>query len=431
MSGKVLRSRSRRAAGGWRTRWALLALLTSLTMGQLGCSLIGETIYLRVFFDNYVCRATLVDTAYGERRVVDSSMLASTAPGAPDRSFIAKDWDGNGRREDADALLDWRRYLAAHVLTSRNFIGRSWCARPSDISCVRRGTVGFNTTAGSSVTAGPPALPAGAPAECPADAGGRLEVSAPGLAPDGQFSFPDTAVGDVSAPVTFTVTNPSTVPLRVNGVALLPGAHVPDFVKSADTCQPTSMDIASMRGYFLGAGRSCTFQMQFRPQHRDGVPECADAAPDESCRRSATLSVTGESNLERNALTPANVGLSGRALGGRLTVEPSGEVCFSASVPVTGWCTERRTIRLRNDGLGELTVSSAGIMGGSGAGGFQQLAPFPALPLRLAPGGTADFTVRFCNEGSAADSTFTINSSDHRSPTTTVTLVNPLGRRCP
>jgi hypothetical protein len=373
----------------------------------------------------------LVDTSNGERRVVDSSMLARTAPGAPAHDFFDNDWDGNGTRNSADALLDWKRYLAAHVLTSGDFAGRSWCVSPSDIIIYQDGTVSFNGTSGGPSPV-PPALPDGAPPECPAETGARLEVSAPGFTPDGQLSFPDTAVGGASAPVTFTVTNPGTVPLRVNGVDFLGGADTPDFVKSADSCLPTSVEMASGRGHLLGVGGTCTFQMQFRPQHRDGVAECADAAPDESCRRRATLFVNGEVDLSRNSLTPVNVGLSGRALGGHLVVEPAGEVCFSASVTVTGWCTEAHTIRLRNDGLGELTVTSAGIMGGSGAGGFQQLAPYPALPLRLAPGGPpAEFIVRFCNAGSGADSVFTINSSDSRRPTTTVTLVNPLRLRCP
>ncbi|HEX8283167.1 MAG TPA: choice-of-anchor D domain-containing protein [Pyrinomonadaceae bacterium] len=429
MSGQVLPSRGRRAAGAGRTRWALLALLASLALAQAGCLLTSETIYLRITHNNYVCRATLVDTATGEQRIVDSSMLASTAPGAPARSFFDKDWDGNGRNEAADALLDWRRYLSAHVLTSTNFTGRSWCVRPSDISCERRGQISFNTTAGGPDPR-PPALPDGAPPECPSTVGARLEVGAPGLTADDQLSFPDTAVGDASAPVTFTVTNPSTVPLRVNGVDFVGGADAPDFVKTADTCLPTPAEMTAGRGHLLGAGGGCTFQLQFRPQHRDGVAECAAASPDESCRRRASLFVTGEVNLDRTALAPVNVGLSGRAVGGRLVVEPAGEVCFAANVDSPG-CTEAHTIRVRNDGPGELTIYSAGITGGSGAGGFQQLAPYPAIPHRLGPGESADFIVRFCNEGSAADSAFTINSSDPRNPTVVVTLVNPLRLRCP
>lgn len=430
MSGQFLPPRRRKAAGARATTWSLLALLTTLTLTQPGCLLTGETVYLRWTYNKYNCRATFVDTATGERRIVDSTMLARTAPGAPARDFFDKDWDGNGTRNDADALLDWRRYLSAHVLTSPEFAGGSWCVVPSEVSCTRNGTVSFNGTSGGPDPT-PPALPEGAPTECPAETGARLEVSAPGLMPDGQLSFPDTAVGGVSAPVTFTVANRSTVPVRVNGVDFVGALDAPDFVKSADSCLPTSAEMMAGRGHFLAAGGSCTFQVQFRPQHRDGVPECADAAPDESCRRRVLLFVNGEADVSRAALTPFTVGLSGRALGGRLVVEPPSEVCFSASVPNPGWCTEARTIRLRNDGLGELTVNSAGIMGGSGAGGFQQLAPYPALPLRLGPGGTADFIVRFCNAGSGADSVFTINSSDHRSPTTAITLVNPLRLRCP
>jgi hypothetical protein len=429
MSGQVLPSRSGKAANAVRSRWALLALLASFAPGLAGCSLTLETVVYRHVYQGYVCRATLVDTESGEQRIVDSSMLASTAPGAPDRSFIDNDWDGNGTRNAADALVDWQRYLAAHVLTSPNFSGRTWCAMPGQTSCELGNPVNYDVADGSPIPL-PPTLPAGAPAVCPSSEGARLDVSAPGLTSDNRLSFPDTAVGGASPPVTFTVTNPSIVPLRVNGVDFMGGADAPDFVKTADSCQPTSAEMTMGRGHLLGTGGTCTFQLQFRPQHRDGVPECAAAAPDESCRRRATLSVTGEVDLERTALAPTSVGLSGRALGGSLVVEPAGEVCFSASVPNPGWCTEAHTIHLRNDGPGELTVYSAGITGGSGAGGFQQLAPYPALPLRLSPGGSADFIVRFCNMGSGSDSAFTINSSDPRSPTV-ITLVNPLRLRCP
>ena len=428
MSGQVLPSRKGKDAG--RAAWLRLALLALCALAPPGCSLVGETIHLRITYTNYTCRATLVDAASGEQRIVDSTMLASTAPGAPARDFFANDWDGNGTGEAADALLDWRRYLAAHVVTSRNFAGRTWCARPSDISCEARGTVSFYTTAGSRVPL-PPALPDGAPPDCPAATGARLEVSAPGLSADRQLSFPDTALGEASAPVTFTVTNSSAVPLRVNGVDFLGGADAPDFVKVADACLPTPAEMAERRGHLLGVGAACTFQLQFRPQHRDGVPVCAGSAPDESCRRRATLAVNGEVDLGRTALAPIGVSLSGRAIGGRLVVEPAGEVCFAASVTSPGWCTEGRIIRLRNDGSGVLTVYSAGIAGGSGAGGFQQIGAFPTFPRALGPGESVEFTVRFCNEGSGADSTFTINSSDPVTPTTVVTLVNPLRRRCP
>ena len=426
MSRQVLPPRRHQAGGAGPKTWALLALLASLSLAQAGCLLTGETVHYRYVYNRYACRATLVNTSTGERRVVESSMLARTAPGAPARDFFDYDWDGNGTRNEADVLLDWRRYLSARVLTSGDFAGGSWCVMPSDISCTRGGTVSF-----ASSTHTP--LPAGAPTECPVDAGARLEVSAPGLTPGGQLSFPDTPVGGASAPVTFTVTNPSTVPVRVNGVGFLPGggADAPDFVKS-DSCLPTAADMG--RGHLLAPGGTCSFQMQFRPQHRDGVAECAAAAPDESCRRVATVSVTGESDLERNNLAPANVALSGRAIGGSLVVEPASEVCFSRRVDCIGCCTETRVIRISNGGPGELTINSVGLTGDSAANGFQFLAPYPMLPGRLRLGGLpVDLNVRYCNpgSGSGADGAFTINSSDRRLPTTAVTLVNPQRLRCP
>ena len=403
-----------------------LALLSSLVLSQTGCSLTNETIYLRGTYDNYVCRATLVDLASGERRIIDSSAVARTAPGAPSRPFFNFDWDRNGANNADDALLDWRRYLAAHVLTNSAFAGRSWCAIPAETSCTQRGRVSFRV---APVDNRPAALPDGAPPDCTAPTtGGRLEVSAPGLAPDNQFAFPDTPVGDMTAPVTFTVTNRSTVALRVNSVDFTGGADAPDFLKTADTCLPTSAEMTEGRGHLLGAGLACTFQLQFRPQHRDGVAECDPSAPNESCRRRATLFVTGEYDLGRSALVPVNVGVSGRATGGGIVTEPGTEICYS-TLPSRGTCTETRMLRIRNSSTGTLTLTSARL---TRAGNMFE-APMPFLmPFALPMGLSLDVPTRFCNVADdTTDGEFTINSSDTRNPTTVVTLVNPLRRRCP
>ena len=405
--------------------WVLLCALSALLLGLTGCREWfdpPDTISLRQ--RHFRCRAVVVDLVTRQPVTVISG---NPGPGVEPRIFFDGDWDGNGVEDEADVLVDWQRYLVHRLLPGSHFADRSWCVIPSEVSCERtrialRGSERRRTAA----------LPPGAPAACAGPPPPRLEISAPtGAIPADRYSFPDTAVGAASPPVTLTVTNRGGEPLRLSGVDFSIGADVPDFVKTADNCRPRPDELSAGRGRLMAPGEACTAEFAFRPQHRDGVPECGSATG-ESCRRLATVFATGFSEPDRRSFPPARLELSGRAPGGRLVVvEPAGgEVCFSASVPVIGWCTERRTIRVRNDGLGELAVSSAGILGGSGAGGFQQVAPTPALT-PLAPGGTADFTVRFCNEGSSADGAFVINSSDPLRPTTVVTLVNPLRLRCP
>jgi hypothetical protein len=392
-----------------------------LALVQLACLLTTETIVTRPVYNDYVCRATLVDTSNGERRLVNSAMLDRTAPGAPARTFFDFDWDGDGMGgEEEDARLDWRRYLTASVVTNTNFAGRSWCVVPSETSCTRQGTIYFRGAMPGPLSAAPPP-------DCTSATGAHLEITAPGLTPENQFSFSDTAVGDSSVPVTFTVTNPSMVALRVNSVDFTGGADAPDFLKTADGCLPTPTETAAGRGHLLDAGGACTFQLQFQPLHRDGVPECPPASPNESCRRRATLLVSGEVDESRSALSPLSVGLSGRATGGDIVTEPA-EVCFPAA-PALGTCTPYQMLRIRNNGTGDLTLTSARLT--RAANRFEATMPF-LMPLTLPPGFPLDVPVRFCNVADdPTDGEFTINSSSATNPTTVVPLINPLRRRCP
>ena len=395
-------------------------LVALLALTQANCVLITETIVLDYGYYEYKCKATLIDSTTGESRMVTSSMLDRTAPGAPSRHFFDYDWDGDGTRSDADVRLDWRRYLVNAVITSPSFTGRSWCIRPSQTSCVRSSAVIYGTR---------PRLPDGVLVDCegPIEVLPQLEVTAPGLAPDNQYSFPDTPISDASAPVTFTVSNRSTIPLRVNGVDFLGGTDAPDFAKSADACLPTAVELAQGRGHLLAPALSCTFQLQFQPQHRDGVAECGGSAPDESCRRHASLQVTGQTDTSARALAPVNLVTSGRAIGGGIVTEP-GEICFSTA-PALGSCTATQTLRIRNTSTGDLTLTSARLT----RAGNRFDAPMPFLmPFPLPPGFPIDVPVRFCNVANdPTDGEFTINSSSPSNPTTVVRLINPLNRLCP
>lgn len=398
--------------------FAFTALVLLLAFTQ-GCSLILDDIYLRTYYASYICRATLVDTRNGERRMIVSSMLNITAPGAAARSFLGYDWDGNGTFNQADAQLDWRRYLNNNVATSTNFTGRSWCVRPAETSCM---PTGRSAPRGSMSP-----LPAAELPNCSGAEAAALQISAAGLTMDNQFAFADTQVGSATAPVTFTVTNGSGVALRVNTADFMAGADVMDYVKTSDSCVPTPTEMSMGRGRLLAPAGVCTFQLQFRPQHRDGIAECAPGAPNESCRRRAALFVTGEVDASRRMVTPLNVGLSGRALGGDIVTEPT-EICF-ASAPALGSCTPDQMLRIRNATGGDLTLISARLT----RAGNRFEAPMPFLmPFTLPSTLSLDVPVRFCNVANdPSDGEFTINSGSPTNPTIVVTLVNPLNRRCP
>jgi hypothetical protein len=401
-------------------RWILPLFLSVAILLLSGCLLTTETIYTAPVYPGFTCRATLVDISTGERRVVNSSMLGSVTPRPPGRTFINFDWEGDHDNDESDVRLDWRRYLSQSILTSMGFAGRSWCVDPNEISCTRGPDLIFRMGL-------PGVLPSDTPPDCTAAAGAHLEVTAPGLTPDNQFSFPDTPVGEATAPVTFTVTNRSAVEVRVNAVAFVGGADAIDFVKSADSCLPTSAEMTAGRGHLLAASGTCTFQLEFRPQHRDGVPECNAATPSDVCRRRGTLSVTGEVDLSRSALTPVSVGVSGRAIGGGIVTEPA-EVCFPTA-PALGTCTAYQTLRVRNNSTGDLTLTSARLTRTGNR--FEATMPF-LMPLTVPPGLSVDVPVRFCNVADdPTDGEFTINSSSPSNPTTVVTLVNPLRRTCP
>jgi hypothetical protein len=390
-----------------------------LIFSQSGCLLTTEIIYTRPTYDSYKCRATLIDTVNGERRTVSSPMLSTDAPGAAERTFLSYDYNADGMRTVADALLDWRRYLRNNVVASSTFSGRTWCVRPSEVTCELSGRVVWRSSTP------PAALPAAELTNCFETTGPQLEVTAPGLSTDNRFSFPATPVGTASAATVFTVTNRSSVPLRVNAVDFVAGADRADFVKSSDSCAPTAAEMTAGRGHLLASGGACTFQLQLRPQHRDGIPECMAGSVNDSCLRQATLYVTGEVDSTRNVATPVNVRVNGHAIGGGISTPA--EVCF-ATAPALGTCTPYQNFRIENTSGGDLTLTSARLTRAGNR--FEATMPF-LMPLTLSMGLGLDVPVRFCNVANdPTDGEFTINSSGPM-PTTVITLVNPLNRRCP
>ena len=422
----------RNAARRYASRLAL-SLLAALLLTQAGCLLTSETPRYVNRYNAYTCRATLVDIDSGEQRMVSSAdPTLNPVPGSDRRVFFDYDWDADGERDVDDALLEWRRYIADRILTSPGFAARAWCVRPPETSCSAEGR--HDVTVG--VT--PTPLPTGMPDVCPSmPPEPRLEVSAPGLTADRRLALSDTPIGVTGAPVNVTVTNVSTVPLRLVAADFTGGGgDAPDFEKTADACAPTPAETAAGLGHLLAPSAACSLAVRFRPQYRAGAGECdRDDLGDERCRRRVTLAVTSTTDADRRALAPVSVAMSGRAIGARLVVEPlTNEVCFLTPTPSIGSCTETRTIRIRNEGArattGDLTLTFARLTRTGDI--FNAPPPFLMGSFTLEPGLAIDVPVQFCNRSNdPTDGLFTINSSAPRNPTVVVTLVNPLNRRCP
>ncbi|HEU0036688.1 MAG TPA: choice-of-anchor D domain-containing protein [Kofleriaceae bacterium] len=171
-----------------------------------------------------------------------------------------------------------------------------------------------------------------------------LSVSPPSVA------FGDVQVGQTSPPQTVTLSNTGSSPLSITSVQTSP-----DFV--VDT---TGM-IAS-----LPPGGSTTVKVTFRP---------AVVGP-----RNGQLTI--QSN---DANSPAVVPLSGNGVDAKLVANPPSLAFGNQRVATT---SPGQLVRLSNPGTGPVTINSTSI-----SGPFQRTGP--ALPLTLAPGTFADFTVTF------------------------------------
>ena len=409
---------------------SLLLLMLAVIVAQAGCVLQHATSRVSPA-TTWRCDALLQETRTRERIRVTSDPPFNPLPASSARHFITnRDWNGDGRRDVEDAKTDWRRYIFNNILPSPRFAGRTWCVEPITINCT--------PTALPEPSPEPPLRPA-VLVECspePIDA--RLEVSAPGLVLAAErhyrLSFPDTPTG-LSSPVTITVRNAGTTSLRINSADFLGATRELDFFEpmASGDCLPTTDENFRGVGHELMRGSSCSFQVNFRPEYRPGVPECdRDDIMSRSCDRLAVLLITSES-LSGRALPELRLFLDGRAIGGRLVVAPS-EICFP-TVPSASMCTEAgpaSTITIRNEGTrettGNLKINLASLV--------VPRPDFVVTPVRfagitLAPGEMRTVQVQYCERGDTVHNAYRIFSSAPRNPTVEIPIINPNVRTCP
>jgi hypothetical protein len=410
----------------------LLLFMLALAVLQAGCALSHGARRLPGIFR---CEAMLRDARTREpvRVTSDDPSLNPLPAGPVPRLFVNNDWNGDRFFNINDVLTDWHRYIVNNILPSARFSGRSWCVEPGEMSCRRIASLRI-----ADADAIRP-LRAGTVATCPAEpSDARLEVSAPGLtpAPDYSLGFPNTPIGLTSSPLTITLRNAGTLPLRVNSTDFLGAFDGMDFIEPAGSngCLPTEYEMGRGLGHELLGGASCNFQVQFRPLYRPGVGECdRDDTTSMSCNRVAGVRITS-TTLGGRMLPPLTINLNGRAIGGRLVIEPaSREICFTPpAAPLTDlMCTEERTITIRNEGArdttGNITITSSGAV---------PVESFNAAPPSLAgvtltPGDSRTVRVRYCERRDRADASYRIYSSSPREPTVGITIFNPNNRTCP
>ena len=403
----------------------LLLFMLAIVMLQAGCSVTGGTsIYVRT----WRCETLLRQPTTRQRiRVTSDPPFNPLSAGGARRFFTAFDWNEDTLRDVNDVKLDWHRYLYNTILPSPRFAGLTWCIEPRTTNC----TESFGTT-----LAGPPAalpeaeflLPCSPE---PSDA--QLEISAPGLASAAagfySLSFPDTPIG-TSRSITLTLRNVRTAPLRVNSIDFLATTDGPDFERLDVDCLPTEDERGRNLGHELRGGESCSLQVTFRPQNRAGVAECdRDDTRNMSCQRAAVLRITSET-LSGEVLPSFTVSFNGRAIGGRLVVEPN-PICFQIA-PMPPMCTER-TITIHNVGAsattGNIRINLSAIL-------FPRrnfaVRPMRYTGLTLVPDDSITAVVQYCSrEPDMVDNTYTIFSSAPRDPTVSVAIINPRNGTCP
>jgi len=378
--------------------------------------------------NRYRCDALVRDASTHEPfRISSNPSFSPLTADVPQRLFVLNDWNGDGHSDVNDVKADWRRYIFNKLLPSARFAGRTWCVEPGSINCTANAY--FYPT---ERTPFPSALDAERLVTCPPESSdARLEVSAPGLtpAPDYRLNFPDTPIGQSSLVTTITLRNAGTGSLRVNSTDVLGGYH--DYVidpLASGGCQPTEGELGRGVGHELAGGATCSLRVQFRPEYRSVAAECdRDDTMSMHCNRGAPLQIMSET-LGGSTLLPITLNFNGRAIGGRLVVEPASlEICFP-TVPTSRACTEERAITIRNDGArsttGNITITSAVVFPSD----------FFATPslvgTTLAPGEFRTVRVRYCERGDRNDGGYRVNSSGVN-PTVNIAIINPNNRTCP
>ncbi len=260
-----------------------------------------------------------------------------------------------------------------------------WCIRevddgPSTLRCELRESLTEVPICGPTLTAGPlPSCPGGAPT------GTCVEVECDGVAPCTDLMYPRLPLGTGEAR-TVLVRNcggedDDFITVAVDGT-IAPVEPLADFAIPPDTngCLPrTPEETRDGRALQLPSvdplESECSFDVVFEPLTAGS--HTADA-------------VFGTS------LGPYRLRLTGGANGSRLDDDAPDLLCLDDFV---GSCSERRTIRVTNAGLGTVTIDSI-FINAAAAGNFRILRPpTPVLRTTLAAGNFVDIEIEWCTGG--------------------------------
>ena len=413
----------------------IMAFLMTLQLVPFGCYRIDGELYTSLFetpTGNYY-NCSIVLERGGERRIIDNHHALF---GDDERKFftcpegdecLAYDLNGDGVRNEADAIQDWRHWVHYHLQLARESEDatvreqwRGWCEVPESAELTSRA---------GSWSDSPPvhdALPDVTMSVCP---------ESPETCVHAAFSSSEPAFGEPLSHTTelewsvdsvcvgaesrqdICLTNCGTEDLVITGAGIPVSAQSADFEIVWNECVSETMG-GILRDGVLEAGESCFLQVEFDP-------------PSPGERQAAVVFNTRDSDLET-----IEINLTAQAEGGAISVPATATF---HEIPTGGGCTHETTICITNTGCGQLEISNFHIEDSD----FQVIDdptetddPERSEPFLLSPSGSGStpedcgglpLTIRYCPSGSATvdGAILEITSDDAYHSTVEVELTIP------
>ncbi len=401
----------------------LLALFMGFQLLALGCEWgLVNTMWAG---NNYNCSITL--QRGNERRTLTNDH--ALFEGMEERKFFTcpvgyddharYDLNGDGVRDQADAVLDWRRWVHYNLQRARESEDitvseqwRGWCEVPDSARCVDVSGMWQDSPPDQEALPDVPMSVCSTVEERCINA--AFSASEPGMGDplenvtDLEWPVEEVCVGEESEQ-TLRLTNCDSETLYILGAGIPVAPQSADFQIVWNQCAPESEAGLLIDGA-LDPGSSCLLAVQFDPQ-----------APGE--RHAAIVFNTTDPELEN-----VEIQLTAQAVGGAINV-PEAATFYEMSV---GGCTHEARVCIANTGCGNLEISDLEIDNAN----FELVSdPTAAGDLILPPTGTGsgvcgglELVIRYCENDPATlheNGILQITSDDTLYPTVEVRLMNP------
>jgi len=405
---------------------AVMALCLTLQLVASGCKPGNlNTVYSGL---NYNCSVIL---QRGNERITITNENA-LFNGSEDRKFFTcpndyydhatYDLNGDGVRNQADAVEDWRRWVHYHLQMARDSEDvtiseqwRGWCEVPGTARC---DSEAGRWTDNPPDQEAPPDVPMSV---CSEGAGTCIHTAFSSSEPSStdpienmtELEWPGEGVCvGAESNQTICLTNCGTEALVITGGGIPLSPQSADFEIVWNECAPET-EGGVLRDGFLEAGESCFLQVEFDPQ----------AAGE----RHADISL----NTTHPDLENIDIGLTAQADGGEINVP---ETAAFYEMPAGGGCTHETRVCITNTGCGQLQISDFEIENNN----FELVSdPTETGPVTLPTSGSPpgacgglELVIRFCSNDPTTlydNGTLQITSNDLLYHTAEVVLINPGG----